>query len=95
MADPAIEAINNTYLSWGELQLNRFGRGIAWLDMGTPESLLQAANFIEVIETRQDLKIACVEEVAYRMGYIDARQVEQLAETMHNSPYGRYLLRLI
>lgn len=90
-----ITDVNNTYLSWGELQLNRFGRGIAWLDMGTPESLLQAANFIEVIETRQDLKIACVEEVAYRMGYIDAKQVEQLAATMHNSPYGHYLLRLI
>ncbi len=90
-----ITDINRTYLSWNELQLNRFGRGIAWLDMGTPESLLQAANFIEVIETRQDLKIACVEEVAYRMNYIDAKQVERLAKTMSNSPYGRYLLRLI
>lgn len=90
-----ITDINNIYLSWGELQLNRFGRGIAWLDMGTPESLLQAANFIEVIESRQALKIACVEEVAYRMGYIDARQVEQLAKAMYNSPYGHYLLRLL
>ncbi len=68
---------------------------MAWLDMGTPEALLQAANFIEVIETRQDLKIACIEEIAYRMGYIDARQVEQLAAAMDNSPYGRYLLRLL
>jgi glucose-1-phosphate thymidylyltransferase len=74
-----ITDINKAYLAQGTLRLELLGRGMAWLDMGTHASLLQAANFIETIESRQGLKIACVEEVAYRMGYIDAAQVEQLA----------------
>jgi glucose-1-phosphate thymidylyltransferase len=71
------------------------GRGMAWLDTGTHESLLQAAQFIETIERRQGLKIACPEEIAYRMGYIDARQLEALAKPLEKSGYGEYLLRVL
>jgi len=71
------------------------GRGMAWLDTGTHESLLQAAQFIETIERRQGLKIACPEEIAYRMGYIDARQLETLAKPLEKSGYGEYLLRVL
>ncbi len=71
------------------------GRGMAWLDTGTHESLQQATNFVETIEQRQGLKVCCPEEIAYRMGYIDAEQVARLAEPMKGSGYGRYLLELI
>jgi glucose-1-phosphate thymidylyltransferase len=90
-----ITDVNATYLRLGELQVERLGRGTAWLDTGTHESLLQAGHFIETIEQRQGLKIACPEEIAYRMGYIDAEQVERLAEPLDKTGYGRYLRQLV
>ena len=90
-----ITDVNKEYLALGALQVHLWGRGTAWLDMGTQESLLQAANFIEAVESRQGLKIACVEEVAYRMGYIDAAQVEHLAQDLRQTGYGQYLLHLL
>jgi glucose-1-phosphate thymidylyltransferase len=85
----------NTYLRRGELQVELLGRGFAWLDTGTPESLLEASTFIETIEKRQGLKVACIEEIAYRMGYIDAEQVRRLAEPLRKNGYGAYLLQLL
>ena len=90
-----ITDVNKAYLALEALQVHIWGRGTAWLDMGTQESLLQAANFIEAVESRQGLKIACVEEVAYRMGYIDAAQVGQLAQPLRQTSYGQYLLQLV
>jgi glucose-1-phosphate thymidylyltransferase len=72
-----------------------FGRGMAWLDTGTHESLYDASSFIETVEKRQGLKIACPEEIAFRMGYIDAEQIARLAEPLRGSSYGQYLLRLV
>jgi glucose-1-phosphate thymidylyltransferase len=89
-----ITDVNTAYLSQGRLRAEIWGRGMAWLDMGTHESLLQAANFIETIESRQGLKIACVEEVAYRMGYINAGQLERLAQPLLKNRYGQYLMNL-
>ncbi len=89
-----ITDVNRTYLEWGELKVEQLGRGFAWLDSGTPESLLQAANFVEVIESRQGLKVACVEEIAYRMGFIDADRLLALAEPLKNA-YGAYLRDLV
>lgn len=90
-----ITDVNQAYLAQGALRVERWGRGMAWLDMGTHESMLQAANFIETVESRQGLKIACVEEVAYRMGYIDAAQVERLAQPLLKNRYGQYLMELL
>ena len=90
-----ITDVNLAYLARGELHVQRIGRGIAWLDTGTHESLLQAANFIQAIEERQGLKVACIEEVAYRMGYIAAEQLLRIADQMKSSDYGRYLQRVI
>jgi glucose-1-phosphate thymidylyltransferase len=90
-----ITDLNRRYLEEGRLRVETLGRGHAWLDTGTHDSLLQAANFIATVEHRQGLKISCVEEVAYRMGFIDAAQVEQLARPLVSSGYGRYLLQLI
>ena len=90
-----ITDINLEYLRWGQLRVEIMGRGMAWLDAGTHESLLQSSNFIETIEQRQGLKIACPEEIAYRMGYVDAEQLERLADPMKKSGYGRYLLELM
>jgi glucose-1-phosphate thymidylyltransferase len=90
-----ITDLNRRYLERDELQVELLGRGIAWLDTGTHESLLQAAMFIEAIENRQGLKVCCPEEIAYRSGFIDAAQLEALAATMGASSYGRYLLSLL
>ncbi len=90
-----ITDLNRRYLEQGQLNVEVMGRGTAWLDTGTHESLLEASNFIRIIETRQGLKIACVEEIAYRLGYIDAGQLERLAATMRNNSYGRYLLSVL
>jgi len=90
-----ISDVNRAYLEQGALHLERFGRGYAWLDTGTHESLLQASQFVQTLEERQGLMLACVEEIAWRMGYIDAAQVEQLAAPMRKNSYGQYLLRLI
>lgn len=90
-----ITDVNMAYLKLKKLHVERLGRGIAWLDTGTHETLMQASNFIEVIENRQGLKIACVEEIAYRMGYIDAGQVEQLARPLLKNGYGRYLIDML
>lgn len=90
-----ITDVNLEYLGWGELQVELMGRGMAWLDTGTHEALQQATSFIETIEQRQGLKISCPEEIAYRMGYISAEQVERLAEPMKKNGYGQYLLEMI
>lgn len=90
-----ISDINNIYLESGDLEVQLLGRGFAWLDTGTHESLLEASTFIETVERRQRLKIACLEEVAYRMGYISGEQVKRLAEPLKKNDYGQYLLQLI
>jgi glucose-1-phosphate thymidylyltransferase len=90
-----ITDVNRAYLAWRELNVETLGRGVAWLDTGTHESLIQASTFIEAIENRQGLKVACVEEVAYRMGFINAEAVLRLAHPMANNGYGLYLLNLI
>jgi glucose-1-phosphate thymidylyltransferase len=90
-----ITDVNRQYLDWGELDVIAMGRGFAWLDTGTHESLLEASHFIETIERRQGLKIACPEEIAWRQGWIDARALEALAQPLAKSGYGEYLLRLL
>ena len=90
-----ITDINNTYLKQGNLNVELFSRGIAWLDTGTHESLLDAATFIKVVSDRQGLKIACPEEIAYRMKLINAEQLEKLAGPMKKNGYGQYLLNLL
>jgi glucose-1-phosphate thymidylyltransferase len=90
-----ITDLNRTYLEQGALTVQKMGRGIAWLDTGTHEALLQASTFIQVIEERQGLKVACLEEIAFTLGYIDAARLKQLAEPMRKNEYGRYLLRLV
>jgi glucose-1-phosphate thymidylyltransferase len=90
-----ITDVNRQYLAWGELACEVMGRGMAWLDTGTHESLLEASQYIETIERRQGLKIACPEEIAYRLRYIDAAQLEALGAAMAKNGYGRYLLRLL
>jgi glucose-1-phosphate thymidylyltransferase len=90
-----ITDLNRRYLEQGQLTVEVMGRGTAWLDTGTHESLLEASTFIQIIEKRQGLKIACVEEIAYRLGYIDAAQLERLAAPMRDNGYGRYLLSVL
>jgi len=90
-----ITDLNRRYLEQGQLNVEVMGRGTAWLDTGTHESLLEAANFIQILEKRQGLKIACVEEIAYRLGYIDAAQLERLAAPMAKNGYGQYLLSVL
>jgi glucose-1-phosphate thymidylyltransferase len=89
-----ITDLNKEYLKRGKLSVERLGRGIAWLDTGTHEALLQASTFIQVIEERQALKVCCPEEIAYGLGYIDAKALRALAEPMKKNEYGQYLLRL-
>ena len=90
-----ITAVNNAYLNRGNLRVEKLGRGTAWLDTGTHESLLQAGNFIETIEKRQGLKVACLEEIAFQMGYIDADQVRSAAAELEKTEYAAYLLQLL
>lgn len=90
-----ITDVNNVYLERGKLQVEKMRRGYAWLDTGTHESLLDAASFVRTIQARQGLKIACLEEIAYRMGYIDAARVEELAQPLLKNEYGQYLIRMI
>ncbi|MFT5139440.1 MAG: glucose-1-phosphate thymidylyltransferase [Lysobacterales bacterium] len=90
-----ITDLNRCYLDDGSLRLERLGRGYAWLDTGTHESLQQAASFIETIETRQGLKVACPEEISFQQGWIDAEQVLRLAEPLKSSGYGEYLIDLV
>ena len=90
-----ITDINKAYLERGDLSVELMGRGFAWLDTGTHESLLEASLFIETIEKRQNLKVACLEEIAFRMGYITKEEVIQLAQPLKKNQYGQYLLRLV
>ena len=90
-----ITDVNLAYLETNELHVERLGRGIAWLDTGTQESLIQAANYIQAIEERQGLMVACLEEIAYRLGYISGADVQRLARTMQSSAYGQYLFRIL
>lgn len=90
-----ITDVNKVYLKRKKLKIELLGRGIAWLDAGTCDSLVEASNFIKIIENRQGLKIACIEEIAYRMGCIDLRQLEKLAKELCKSQYGQYLLKVI
>ena len=89
-----ITAVNEAYLRQGRLKVSLLGRGTAWLDTGTPESLLEASSFVATIERRQGLKIACIEEVAYRMGFIDRKGLDELTEVLPNSTYKEYLEKL-
>ena len=90
-----ITDVNRQYLEWGALAVVTMGRGYAWLDTGTHESLVEASTFVQTVEKRQGLKIACPEEIAYRMGYIDATQLETLAGPLAKSGYGQYLLQVL
>ncbi len=90
-----ITDVNAAYLAAGGLRVERLGRGIAWLDTGTHEALLQASTFIQTIEDRQGLMVACLEEIAFKMGYITALDVIRIAEPMRKNAYGRYLMRLV
>ncbi|WP_027469016.1 glucose-1-phosphate thymidylyltransferase RfbA [Deefgea rivuli] len=90
-----ITDVNGAYLAKGQLDVQTMGRGYAWLDTGTHESMLEASQFIQTIEARQGLKVCCPEEIAYRQGWIDAAQVEKLAQPLKKNAYGQYLLRLI
>jgi glucose-1-phosphate thymidylyltransferase len=89
-----ITTVNQIYLERGQLQVERLSRGVAWLDTGTHQSLLQAATFVETIEQRQGLKVACIEEVAYRMGYISSTEIIAIGKTMAKNSYGQYLIQI-
>ncbi|MDD9055164.1 glucose-1-phosphate thymidylyltransferase, partial [Escherichia coli] len=90
-----ITDVNRIYLEQGDLSVAMMGRGYAWLDTGTHESLIEASNFIQTIETRQGLKVACPEEIAYRLKFIDADQVRKLAAPLAKNAYGQYLLKML
>jgi glucose-1-phosphate thymidylyltransferase len=90
-----ITDINKTYLERNQLKVELMGRGFAWLDTGTHDSLVEATQFVQTVEKRQGLKISCIEEIAYRMGYIDASQLKHLAEPMVSNQYGKYLLKIL
>ena len=90
-----ITTVNQHFLQDGELKVKTLGRGFAWLDTGTHDSLSEASTFIEVIEKRQGLKVACLEGIAYRQGWIDAEKMRQLAQPMIKNQYGQYLLRVV
>ena len=90
-----ITDVNRTYLERGQLHVEKLARGIAWLDTGTHESLIQAGNYIQAIEERQGLMVACLEEIAFRMGYISEADLLRLARAMESSAYGQYLFRVV
>ena len=90
-----ITDVNLAYLGEDELNVEVLGRGYAWLDTGTHDALLQASNLVQTLQVRQGLAVACIEEVAYRLGYIDREQVRRTAETMKTNPYGQYLLSML
>lgn len=90
-----ITDVNNEYLRRGQLYVEKLARGIAWLDTGTPQALLQAANFVQAIEERQGMMVACIEEIAYRMNFIGAEQILRLAQSVRASAYGDYLVRML
>ncbi len=90
-----ITDVNKIYLEQGKLKVMVFGRGTAWLDTGTFDSLMQASQFVEVIQNRQGLKISCIEEIAYRKGFINEGQLRKIAEPIRKSGYGEYLLKLL
>jgi glucose-1-phosphate thymidylyltransferase len=90
-----ITDVNKIYLEWGELEVGVLDRGTAWLDTGTFTSLQQAGQFVQVIEERQGLKVGCIEEIAYEQGFIDAAQLEQIAQSLIKSGYGKYLLNVL
>ena len=89
-----ITDVNKQYLEWGELNVQNLGRGFAWLDTGTHDAMHEASSYVETIEKRQGLKISCIEEIAYRLGYINAEQLSALGKVMEKNNYGQYLLRL-
>lgn len=89
-----ITAVNNEYLRRGKLKVELFGRGMAWLDTGTPSGLLNASNFVEAVQSRQGLYVACIEEIALRKGFIDKEQLINIAKTMEKTDYGQYLMRI-
>lgn len=89
-----ITAVNNAYLTSGQLKVELFGRGMAWLDTGTHRGLLEASNFVEAVQTRQGLYISCIEEIAYRKGFIDKQQLLELAKPMEKIEYGKYLIKI-
>ena len=89
-----ITSVNQEFLQAGELKVQLLGRGFAWLDTGTHDSLSEASTFVEVIEKRQGLKVACLEEIAFKQGWISAERLQAVAEPMRKNPYGQYLLRL-
>ena len=95
LGEVEITSVNQAYLEEGDLRVHVLGRGVAWLDMDTHESLLEAGNFVATVENRQGLKIACPEEIAWRMGWIDISQLQQLAEPLSGNSYGQYLRELI
>jgi len=90
-----ITDVNRIYMAKGQLKVDIFGRGVAWLDAGTHESLLQAANFVQAVEDRQGMMISCPEEIAYRMGYIEADELLNLGKVLENNQYGQYLVNLV
>jgi glucose-1-phosphate thymidylyltransferase len=90
-----ITDVNKAYLEWNEMHVEKLGRGIAWLDTGTHESLQQASNFIQALQDRQGLMVACLEEIAYHLGWISAEDVARIAEPMKKNDYGKYLLRTL
>ena len=90
-----ITSVNNAYLAMGELKVELMGRGIAWLDTGTPDGMLKASQFVEAVQARQGFYISCIEEIAWRRGFITAQQLREIGESLKMTDYGQYLLSLV
>ena len=90
-----ITSVNNAYLKQGSLRVRKLGRGVAWLDTGTSDGLLEAADFVSIIQKRQGCYISCIEEIAYRKGYITKEELEKLAQPLLKSDYGKYLMSIV